>query len=256
VGNIRELELVREDRVLYVTDINVGVMVVDAHLTGRKLFKKWENFMNMEDTTTAAGANEIVKIADLFSGFYGVQTLDNPDLWYLGDINTSGKSEFGLLIDEDLNMAVVGQMDKGVDIVKLGQPEITFVKKEGNEFRFTEVRRMSPSGIREDDLLDDNPFDYPDEVYIMALLPGGIAQNTNTPNKVYCDAWSLNSAHAQMIPWSNPNQVKTYMEKVELVRQSDNPLDSWYKVFLSKPIRITIDLSLAINKTIVKFEKK
>jgi hypothetical protein len=31
------------------------------------------------------------------------------------------------------------------------------------------------------------------------------------------------------------------MKKVKLERQSDNPLDPWYKVFLSKPIRITID---------------
>jgi hypothetical protein len=218
-GNMRELQLGREDRVLYVTDINMGVMVVDAHLSGKKLFRNWETFMQGPET----GAAETLTVTDLFSGFYGVQAITNPESWYLGDINTSGKSQFGLLIDEDLNMAVVGQESKGVDIVKLAQPEISFVKKEENEFKFTEIRRISPSGIRED-APNDNPHDYPDEVYIMALLPGGIAQNTSHPDKVYCDAWSLTLAHAPMVPWYNRNQVTTYMKKLELVRQSDNPV--------------------------------
>ncbi|NIO63441.1 MAG: hypothetical protein GTN53_06240, partial [Candidatus Aminicenantes bacterium] len=252
-GNMREMQLGREDRVLYVTDINMGVMVVDAHLTGRKLFRNWETFMKGPETGAAATGGEeaeTLTIIDLFSGFYGVHAISNPESWYLGDINTTGKSQFGLLIDEDLNMAVVGQQSKGVDIVKLAQPEITFVKKEENAFMFTEVRRMSPSGTLEDELDDndndnynynDNPEKYPDEVYIMALLPGDIAKKTGEPTIVYCDAWSLNSAHAPMIPWYNQNQVKTYMKKVALVRQSDNPLDPWYRVFLSAPIRITLD---------------
>ncbi|MFC2146617.1 DUF6531 domain-containing protein, partial [Acidobacteriota bacterium] len=242
-GNMREMQLGREDRVLYVTDINMGVMVLDAHLSGKKLFRNWETFI--QGSSSDPGSNttqgdEVVKIADLFSGFYGVQALSNPESWYLGDINTSGKSQFGLLIDEDLNMAVVGQQTKGVDVVKLAQPEITFVKKDENEFKFTEVRRMSPSGTREDDP-NDNPLDYPDEVYLMALLPGGIAQNSADETIVYCDVWSLTGAHAPMIPWNNENEVKTYMKKVKLERQSDNPLDPWYKVFLSAPIRVTID---------------
>jgi hypothetical protein len=145
------MKLGREDRVLYVTDLNMGVMVLDAHLSGKKLFANWETFMqgpgSDPDPNTTPG-DETIKIADLFSGFYGARYLSNPLDWYLGDINTSGKSQFGLLIDEDLNMAVVGQESKGLDVMKLAQPEITIVKKGENEFemQFTEVRRMSPSG--------------------------------------------------------------------------------------------------------------
>ena len=42
-----------------------------------------------------------------------------------------------------------------------------------------------------------------------------------------------------MIPWDN-NKIKTYIKKLGLTRQSDNPTDELYKVFLSDPIRVTI----------------
>jgi len=42
-----------------------------------------------------------------------------------------------------------------------------------------------------------------------------------------------------LIPWDN-SKIKTFMKELGLTRQSDNPTDELYKVFLSNPIRVTI----------------
>ena len=75
----------------------------------------------------------------------------------------------------------------------------------------------------------------------MGIFPGGIAKNivTGVDDKtVYCEIWSLNSSQAPLVPWDN-SKVKTYIKKLNLYRQSDNPVEELYKVFLSKPLRVT-----------------
>ena len=155
---------------------------------------------------------------------------------YLGDIHTSGHSQFGLTIDPDLHLAIVGQADKGVDVIKLDNPEIKFVYK-NPQGTYREVTKICPSGIK----AADNPANYPDEIFVMGILPGGIARKISgvDDKTAYCELWALNSAQAPMIPWDN-SKIKTYIKKLELYRQSDNPVDEMYKVFLSRPIRVTI----------------
>ncbi len=196
---IGEMAISKEDRVLYAADMQKGLILLDANLSG----EYWD--------------------------------AKNQDKMFLGNIATSGASRFGIVIDEQLNTAYVGQADKGMDIIKLANPELKFVYKEGGVFK--EVAKISPSGLKD----TDNTPHYPGEIYVMALLPGGIAKNDNVDDKkAICELWALNSYGAPVVPWDN-SKVKTYIKSLELYRQSDNPCDEWYKIFLSKPIRVTLD---------------
>jgi RHS repeat-associated protein len=200
--NMRDLEISKEDQVLYATDMQKGLVLLDMSISGKNIYSK------------------------------------SSQERYLGNIHTSGHSQFGLIIDEDLNTAYVGQQDKGVDVIKLGNPEIKFVYKT-REGTYREVTKICPSGIKS----ADNPAHYPGEIYeiyVMGIFPGGIASNVSGDDKtVYCELWSLNSSQAPVIPWDN-SKIKTFIKKLGLTRQSDNPTDELYKVFLSDPIRVTI----------------
>jgi len=201
--NIRDMEMSAEDQVLYATDMQKGLVLLDMSISGKDIYAK------------------------------------SSKERYLGDIHTSGHSQFGLIIDEELKTAYVGQEDKGIDVIKLANPEIKFVYKTP-QGTYSEVTKICPSGIK----AADNPDHYPDEIYAMGIFPGGIAGKVSGDDKtIYCELWSLNSDKAPIIPWDNDdnnNKIKTYIKKLGLTRQSDNPTDELYKVFLSGPIRVTI----------------
>ncbi|MGD2086465.1 MAG: hypothetical protein PVH61_09810 [Candidatus Aminicenantes bacterium] len=87
------LELVEDYWVLYATDMQKGLVLLDMSISGKNIYSK------------------------------------SSEERYLGNIQTSGHSQFGLIIDEELKTAYVGQQDKGVDVIKLGNPEVKFVYK-------------------------------------------------------------------------------------------------------------------------------
>ncbi|MCP4148614.1 MAG: RHS repeat protein, partial [bacterium] len=160
----------------------------------------------------------------------------------LARIATTGSSQFGLTIDEELNTAYIGQMEKGLDIVKLANPEVKFVYKDGDSYR--EVEKIAPL----ETLARDNPVDefsgqrYPGEIYVMALLPGEIGLITDVEEgKRFVEAtlWSLNKQGQPIIPWNE--ESNTYIKGLKLYRQSDNSGDNKFRMFLSKPIKVTLN---------------
>jgi len=197
-----DMALSAGEQVLYLTDKELDLVKVDVHLSGNYLDK--------------AGSEKRI----------------------LGRVHTSGASHFGLVIDEDLNMAYVGQFERGIDVVKLANPELKLVYlKDG---KYIEVGKIGPSGVKPADKLS-----YPDEVYVLGLFPGRMAQTLEVDgfkgdNIVSCRMWGLNPVKAKMTPWDSGN-TKTYIEDLGLYRQSDDPLDEKYRMFLSEPIRVTID---------------
>ncbi len=120
-SNIRDMEISSEDQVLYVTDMNQDLILLDMRISGTDITSK------------------------------------SSEERYLGNIRTSGNSQYGLTIDPDLKLAVVGQADKGVDVIKLGNPEIKFVYKTP-EGTFREVSKICPNQLQGCGLCDgDNP---------------------------------------------------------------------------------------------------
>jgi RHS repeat-associated protein len=208
IGDIR---LSEKDRLLYVADNNLGLVVLDMSFNGHTLDR---------------------------SG-------DETDR-VLGTIDTSGKSQFGITIDEDLNVAYVGQLEKGVDMVKLANPEVKFVYLDSETGIYHEVEKIAPMGLRE----RDNPADpvtgkkLPGEIYVMAVLPGDTGLKSDVEDgKFFVEAvlWGLNKYHHPIISWDDGSGVKSYFKKLKLYRQSDNPYEEKFKMFLSKPIQVTID---------------
>jgi hypothetical protein len=62
------------------------------------------------------------------------------------------------------------------------------------------VSKICPSGIK----VVDNPANYPDEIYVMGVFPGGIAKTVSGDDKtIYCELWALNSSRAPLISWDN-----------------------------------------------------
>ncbi|MCP5054733.1 MAG: hypothetical protein GY940_46640, partial [bacterium] len=191
-GGISDIVMDEEKQVLYVTDVHRGLVLIDASFAGA--------YMDPGTQETRI----------------------------LATIETSGSSHLGLTIDKDLNIAYVGQNGKGVDVIKLGNPSLKFVYKDETDGTYKEVRKVGPYGLKE----ADNPDKYPEEIYVMALIPGGIGTS------IKADVFSLNALGAPMVPWSD--EVNTSLRNIELTRQSGDITDNEYKMFLSKKIRVTL----------------
>ncbi|NIN34178.1 MAG: hypothetical protein GTO60_03360, partial [Gammaproteobacteria bacterium] len=208
IGDIR---LSEKDQLLYAADNILGLVLLDVSFNGHTLDRAEEE----EDRV-------------------------------LGTIDTSGKSQFGITIDEDLNVAYVGQLEKGVDMVKLANPEVKFVYLDSDTGIYHEVEKAAAMELRE----RDNPADpvtgkkLPGEIYVMAVLPGDIGLKSDMEDgKFFVEAvlWSLNKYHHPIISWDDGSGVKSYFKKLKLYRQSDNPYEEKFKMFLSKPLQVTID---------------
>jgi hypothetical protein len=102
----------------------------------------------------------------------------------LQTVQTAGSTQKGLLLDKELNIAYVGQEDRGVDVIKVGNPRVKFVYKitDGSEVRYEEVIRIVPEGVKD----AHNNLNFPAEIYVMAYLPAG-GENL----AVKADVWSL-----------------------------------------------------------------
>ncbi len=203
-SRIADMVLLEDEQRLYVTDGGLGLVIVDVSFPGDSL--------------------------DINSG--EAQRI-------LAVIQTSGSSRFGLAIDEELHTAYVGQMDKGVDIIKLANPELKFVYFDGGIYR--EAERIAPVEL----LAGDNPADkYPGEIHVMALLPGGAGiKNDLDPENgsfyVTASLWSLNKQNRPIIPW-DPQQ-KTFIRELKLYRFSNDPGDPRYNMYLSLPVQVTVN---------------
>jgi len=75
----------------YANDVSNGLVVVDMHLTDK----------------TSIGEDSGDRVASI--------------------IPTRFHSKFGLTVDTDMNLAYVGDLDKGVNAIKLGNPKIKLV---------------------------------------------------------------------------------------------------------------------------------
>jgi hypothetical protein len=126
-----EIHVDEANQMIYVSDSSCGIIILDARFSGL--------FLDSSKTKERI----------------------------LSVINTSGASRFGLTIDEDLNIAYVGQLSSGIDVVKLGNPKLKLVYKDGDNYR--EVEKIAPLGLRS----NENPQSYPHEIHIMAILPAG-----------------------------------------------------------------------------------
>jgi RHS repeat-associated protein len=184
-----DLFLDEKNRTLYINEMNLGLVVVDVDFSGK--------------TLEGDGSDRVLSTAKNY-----------------------GTSRFGLVVDTELNLAYVGKATQGVDIIKLDNPQLKLVYKEGEVYK--EVVQIAPSGIKP----ADNPQMYPDTIYVMAFLPGGIG------NTVKADLWALNDEGVPINNWGD--KIRAYEELI-LTRQSDDPREEKYNMFLSEPVVITID---------------
>jgi hypothetical protein len=195
-ANMRDMEMSTGDQVLYVTDMQQGLVLLDMSISGENINSK------------------------------------SPEERYLGGIHTSGYSEYGLTIDPDLKLAVVGQADKGVDVIKLGNPEIKLVYLD-QQGKYRDVQLIAPSGLAPEDI-PINPetnLPYSNTVYVMAILPGGIGQT------ITAELWAQNFETMPIHEWDE--RVKT-VEQVILTRMSNDRTDNKFNMFISEPVLITL----------------
>jgi RHS repeat-associated protein len=134
-------------------------------------------------------------------------------------------------VDTDLNIAYVGSVDsyqrEGVNALRLDNHMIRLVYK-NQEGNYVEVNRIKPVG-------DKSESNYPDTVYIMALLPGGVGPETKA------DLWSINSDGGHMPPATiGTDKLNTYIKGIPLHRKSDVPTSREYNMYLSDPITVTL----------------
>ncbi len=142
------------------------------------------------------------------------------------EIDTGESANRGLLVDKELNLVYTGKPDKGLHVVRTGKPTVMFVKKDGDDY--IEVERIAPDGT----LKEDNPGDMPHKIYVMAILPGKVAE------KVVAEVRSLTAEGANVIPFKK-DDLRTFHDEIELKRVSDDPLSAKYKMFISDPVTVT-----------------
>lgn len=190
-----------------------------------------EIYLSKESRTLYVNAGKLFLIdMNEPTGFGSVMDRDGDgmDDRIVGIISTNGSARFGLVIDEELNLAYVGNMDRGIEALKLGNPEVRIVSDIDNDGIFEDVEGICPSGISP----DDNPSKLPDTIYVMAFLPGGAGSS------VKGEVWSVNNEDEPIISWSD--KVKSYIDDLVLTRQSENPEDEKFNLYISEPILVTV----------------
>ncbi len=190
-GGMMDMAVVPDEHTLYVSDIDKGLILMDMTFTGK-------------DTLYDDDGKRVVST-----------------------IGTTGSPRRGLTVNTDLNIAYVGQLKGGVDILKLGNPKLKLVYKDASGV-YQEVSRIAPYGLKS----VDNPDVLTDTVHVMAWLPG------SGGDKVKADIWSLNEVDTPIIPAGET--VKTFLKEVPLRQVSTNRLSRDYNVYISDPIRVTL----------------
>lgn len=130
-GGMMDMAIVAQDHTLYVADMDKGLILLDTTFTGND------------------------------------KIYDSDGSRLISCIGTTGSPRRGLTVNTDLNIAYVGQLKGGVDILKLGNPRIKLVYKDTSDI-YKEVVRVAPYGIKR----EDNPDSLPHTLYVMAWLPG------------------------------------------------------------------------------------
>ncbi|MCP4217510.1 MAG: RHS repeat protein, partial [bacterium] len=150
----------------------------------------------------------------------------------LSIVKTANAAGKGLAVNTDLDIAYVGKGNKGLDVVKLRNPEIRFMYLDAtNEYR--EIDKIAPSGLKE----TDNPISpltgevRPHIIYLKVNLPGGMGA------EVKARLQALNEERAPVFPWGE--KVKTD-DTVLLRRMSDNRDADTYNHYISEPVVITL----------------
>ena len=191
-----DIYLDKENRTLYVNDVSEGLIVVDMHLTNK----------------TSIGEGSGDRVTSI--------------------IPTQFNAKFGLTVDTDLNIAYVGELDKGVNAIKLGNPKIKLVYL-NNQGKYQEVTVIAPSGVN----IEDIPIHpqtgepYPNMIYVMAFVPGGVGKT------IKANIWSQNPEGVPIFDWDD--NIKS-AEMVTLTRLSDDRSKQEYNMFLSEAVTITV----------------
>ncbi|MEW6365908.1 MAG: Ig-like domain-containing protein, partial [Acidobacteriota bacterium] len=156
----------------------------------------------------------------------------------LGTIPTAGRPRYGLVLDEKLNMAYAGDLEEGLVPVRLGPPELMIALKDANGV-YGPMPWVLPYGIEDSD--------YPAErdIYVLVYLPMKAAQAT-----VHAGLRSLLLGTEGATLWScEEGYVPAAIDPSKVtLRPARNPsnsdpraLDAAYQLFVSDPIRLTID---------------
>ncbi|MCP4115200.1 MAG: hypothetical protein GY737_07270, partial [Desulfobacteraceae bacterium] len=114
VEGIHDIEVDAEDRVLYFTDSNLGLVTMDITFS-------WD---------------------DAF--------VDSSRDRILGIVAVIGSANQGLVIDKELNIAYVGKWERGLEAVKLGNPTMRLVWKDDTG-QYHPVTQIAPTGIKSAD---------------------------------------------------------------------------------------------------------
>ncbi|MCP4214577.1 MAG: RHS repeat protein, partial [bacterium] len=187
-----------------------------------------ELVVDKEDNTLYVGSNSGYFMLDVtFSGNDEVN--DTSGSRILSVIKQSNPTGCTLTVDTDLNLAYVGRGTKGMDVLKLGNPELKFVYLEDGVYK--ELEKAAPSGIKS----ADNPQKYPDIVYVKTHIPGGLVPD----GILKVDLHSLNAEGFYLPPAGD--KVNTHILNLELTRSAGvTKEDALYNRFLSDPITLTV----------------
>jgi RHS repeat-associated protein len=201
-GGLGDMFFSGESRKLYVCDISQGVYVLDLK-------------------------NPI--------GFGADANHDGVDDRVSAVIQTRVAARYGLVVDERLQMLYVGDVNRGIESVKMGNPQIRIVVKDAAG-EYIDVPLLQPFGLE--------TADYslpPQNIYVMAYLPQAAAAT-----QVQAELWSLNAEGAPLVPWQQgANEVPTRLADpnffLRLLDPAAAPGDKNYCLYVSDPVRLTVD---------------
>ena len=205
-GGLGDMFFSRESRKLYVCDLSQGVYVLD--LKNPIGFGADANYDGVDDRVSAV-------------------------------IQTRVAARYGLVVDEKLQMLYVGDVDRGIESVKMGNPQVRIVVKNAAG-EYIDVPLLQPWGLEKP---TDYGTDYPAlrDIYVMAYLPQAAAAT-----QVQAELWSLNAEGAPLVPWQQgANKVSTRLADpnfiLRLVDSAAEPGEKNYCLYVSDPVRLTVD---------------
>ncbi|HPB56703.1 MAG TPA: DUF6531 domain-containing protein, partial [Candidatus Aminicenantes bacterium] len=194
-GGLSEISFSAKSRKLYLTDSSAGLYVVDlSHPQGFAIDKDQ----------------------------------DGIDDRIVGTVLTKGDARYGLVVDEKLNLAYVGDLARGVESLRLGDPKVMIVADADQNGIFEEVQTLVPEGLTAGSSL-------PSKFYVLSYLPPAAGE------EVTAIVEAVNSSGEPLVPWKGENLAKSRLPEVKLIRQNPSEsTDERFNLYLSAPITLTV----------------
>jgi hypothetical protein len=173
-------------------------------------------------------------------GFTLDQNGDGQDDRIAATIKTGAATRYGLAVDENLQLLYAGDLERGVQSVKMANPQVRIMVM-GDDGKYRDEPSLQPWGLESGDYTPGYPPNK--DIYIMVYLPRIAAQ---PGMQVMAELWSLNVAGAPLVAWQQEaNAAATHITPRDLilhVADADaNPEDEDYNLFVSDPVRLTVD---------------